>query len=145
KRSSRISRISGVKSGPFRGIGRERSSRKGTVPRWWCRVTPPASVSRTGRTPSATVVTPVTGVTGTSERAGGERTHGQSARLSGATAEGGGPMSAIEHVSGREVLDSRGNPTVEVEVFLESGAKGRAIVPSGASTGAHEAVELRDG
>ena len=54
-------------------------------------------------------------------------------------------MSGIEHVVGREVLDSRGNPTVEVEVFLESGAKGRAIVPSGASTGAHEAVELRDG
>src|SRR2546430_5584909 len=54
-------------------------------------------------------------------------------------------MSAIEHVAGREVIDSRGNPTVEVEVFLESGAKGRAIVPSGASTGAHEAVELRDG
>src|SRR5256885_8822658 len=54
-------------------------------------------------------------------------------------------MSTVEHVTGREVLDSRGNPTVEVEVFLESGAKGRAIVPSGASTGAHEAVELRDG
>src|ERR1700732_3298170 len=54
-------------------------------------------------------------------------------------------MSAIDHVTGREVLDSRGNPTVEVEVFLESGAKGRAIVPSGASTGAFEAVELRDG
>ena len=54
-------------------------------------------------------------------------------------------MSAIDHVMGREVLDSRGNPTVEVEVFLESGAKGRALVPSGASTGAHEAVELRDG
>jgi enolase len=54
-------------------------------------------------------------------------------------------MSAIEHVVGREVIDSRGNPTVEVEVVLESGAKGRAIVPSGASTGAHEAVELRDG
>ncbi|HVV36332.1 MAG TPA: phosphopyruvate hydratase [Acidimicrobiales bacterium] len=54
-------------------------------------------------------------------------------------------MSAIEHVNGREVLDSRGNPTVEVEVFLDSGANGRAIVPSGASTGAHEAVERRDG
>jgi enolase len=54
-------------------------------------------------------------------------------------------MSAIEHVVGREVLDSRGNPTVEVEVFLASGAKGRAIVPSGASTGQFEAVELRDG
>ena len=54
-------------------------------------------------------------------------------------------MSAVEHVVGREVLDSRGNPTVEVEVFLESGAKGRAIVPSGASTGSFEAAELRDG
>jgi len=55
------------------------------------------------------------------------------------------PMSAIVSVLGREVLDSRGNPTIEVEVALESGAIGRAIVPSGASTGAHEAVELRDG
>jgi enolase len=54
-------------------------------------------------------------------------------------------MSEIDSVIGREVLDSRGNPTVEVEVFLDSGATGRAIVPSGASTGEHEAVELRDG
>ncbi|MEO6594080.1 MAG: phosphopyruvate hydratase [Planctomycetota bacterium] len=54
-------------------------------------------------------------------------------------------MTTIVHVHGREVLDSRGNPTVEVEVELESGARGSAIVPSGASTGAHEAVELRDG
>jgi enolase len=54
-------------------------------------------------------------------------------------------MSSIEHVVGREVLDSRGNPTVEVEVYLASGAEGRAIVPSGASTGQFEAVELRDG
>jgi len=54
-------------------------------------------------------------------------------------------MTMILEVYGREVLDSRGNPTVEVEVVLESGAVGRAIVPSGASTGAHEAVELRDG
>ncbi|MGV3759882.1 MAG: phosphopyruvate hydratase [Actinomycetota bacterium] len=54
-------------------------------------------------------------------------------------------MSDIEHVQGRQVLDSRGNPTVEVEVFLASGATGRAIVPSGASTGQFEAVELRDG
>lgn len=54
-------------------------------------------------------------------------------------------MSYIEDVIGREVLDSRGNPTVEVEVYLEDGAMGKAIVPSGASTGAHEAVELRDG
>src|SRR5947209_5853367 len=54
-------------------------------------------------------------------------------------------MSAIGHVLAREVLDSRGNPTVEVEVHLASGAKGRAIVPSGASTGEHEAVERRDG
>ncbi len=54
-------------------------------------------------------------------------------------------MSIIEHVHAREVFDSRGNPTVEVEVTLDSGATGRAIVPSGASTGAFEAVELRDG
>lgn len=54
-------------------------------------------------------------------------------------------MSEIINIVGREVLDSRGNPTVEVEVELESGAIGRAIVPSGASTGVHEAVELRDG
>jgi enolase len=54
-------------------------------------------------------------------------------------------MSAIVDVKGREILDSRGNPTVEVDIRLESGAFGRAAVPSGASTGAHEAVELRDG
>jgi enolase len=54
-------------------------------------------------------------------------------------------MSAIVSVTGREILDSRGNPTVEVDVVLESGAGGRAAVPSGASTGAHEVVELRDG
>ena len=54
-------------------------------------------------------------------------------------------MTAIANILGREVLDSRGNPTVEVEVLLETGATGRAIVPSGASTGEHEAVELRDG
>ncbi|MEZ0361738.1 MAG: phosphopyruvate hydratase [Hydrogenobacter sp.] len=53
-------------------------------------------------------------------------------------------MSAIKQVKAREVLDSRGNPTVEVEVFLESGAVGKAIVPSGASTGEKEAIELRD-
>jgi len=54
-------------------------------------------------------------------------------------------MSSILSVYGRQILDSRGNPTVEVEVILESGASGRAAVPSGASTGAFEAVELRDG
>ena len=54
-------------------------------------------------------------------------------------------MSAIADITAREVLDSRGNPTVEVEIELDTGAIGRAIVPSGASTGAHEAVELRDG
>jgi enolase len=54
-------------------------------------------------------------------------------------------MSAIVDIRGREILDSRGNPTVEVEIMLESGASGRAAVPSGASTGTHEAVELRDG
>ena len=54
-------------------------------------------------------------------------------------------MTAISDIVARQVLDSRGNPTIEVDVHLESGAMGRAIVPSGASTGAHEAVELRDG
>jgi enolase len=54
-------------------------------------------------------------------------------------------MTAIVDVVGREILDSRGNPTVEVDVLLEDGTRGRAAVPSGASTGAHEAVELRDG
>jgi enolase len=54
-------------------------------------------------------------------------------------------MSAINKIQGREILDSRGNPTVEVDVFLESGCMGRAAVPSGASTGEREAIELRDG
>jgi enolase len=54
-------------------------------------------------------------------------------------------MSAIESITAREILDSRGNPTVEVDVVLETGAFGRAAVPSGASTGEYEAVELRDG
>ena len=54
-------------------------------------------------------------------------------------------MTAIVDIIGREILDSRGNPTVEVDVVLEDGSRGRAAVPSGASTGAHEAVELRDG
>src|ERR1700750_2230454 len=54
-------------------------------------------------------------------------------------------MTAIVDIVGREILDSRGNPTVEVDVILEDGSLGRAAVPSGASTGAHEAGELRDG
>src|ERR1700686_4340945 len=54
-------------------------------------------------------------------------------------------MTAIVDIIGRQILDSRGNPTVEVDVELEDGSKGRAAVPSGASTGKHEAVELRDG
>jgi len=54
-------------------------------------------------------------------------------------------MSTISSVHAREVIDSRGNPTIEVELTLASGAFGRAIVPSGASTGIHEALELRDG
>src|SRR5271154_5547475 len=54
-------------------------------------------------------------------------------------------MTAIVDIIAREILDSRGNPTVEVEVVLEDGSMGRAAVPSGASTGANEAVELRDG
>ena len=54
-------------------------------------------------------------------------------------------MVAIASIHGREILDSRGNPTVEVDVVLEDGSKGRAAVPSGASTGSREALELRDG
>ena len=54
-------------------------------------------------------------------------------------------MSRIVDIRGREIIDSRGNPTVEADVFLDSGAVGRAAVPSGASTGTREAVELRDG
>ncbi len=54
-------------------------------------------------------------------------------------------MSAIVDIHAREIIDSRGNPTVEADVVLQSGAFGRAAVPSGASTGVHEAVELRDG
>src|SRR5262245_7476905 len=69
----------------------------------------------------------------------------ENARLDRPRLEGVFFMSAIIEVRAREILDSRGNPTVEVEVELESGAMGRAAVPSGASTGAHEAVELRDG
>jgi enolase len=57
----------------------------------------------------------------------------------------GDAMTAIVDIIGREILDSRGNPTVEVDVILEDGTRGRAAVPSGASTGAHEAIELRDG
>src|SRR5512133_2288759 len=59
--------------------------------------------------------------------------------------QGGSKMSEIVDVYAREILDSRGNPTLEVEVYLESGAFGRAAVPSGASTGEREALELRDG
>jgi hypothetical protein len=56
-----------------------------------------------------------------------------------------GNMSRISDITAREILDSRGNPTIEVDVLLASGAAGRAAVPSGASTGEHEALELRDG
>ena len=54
-------------------------------------------------------------------------------------------MTAIKSIHAREILDSRGNPTLEAEIVLDSGAFGRAAVPSGASTGAREAIELRDG
>ena len=54
-------------------------------------------------------------------------------------------MSRIVNINARQILDSRGNPTVEADVFTESGYMGRAVVPSGASTGKYEAVELRDG
>src|ERR1041384_7170526 len=57
----------------------------------------------------------------------------------------GARMTAIVDIIGREILDSRGNPTVEVDVLLADGSRGRAAAPSGASTGTHEAVELRDG
>src|SRR5918997_193133 len=59
--------------------------------------------------------------------------------------QGDRTMTTILRVHGREIFDSRGNPTVEVDVVLEGGARGRAAVPSGASTGSHEAMELRDG
>src|ERR1700688_3487789 len=58
---------------------------------------------------------------------------------------GKGTMSKIARVVGRQILDSRGNPTVEADVILDDGTRGRAAVPSGASTGEHEALELRDG
>ena len=54
-------------------------------------------------------------------------------------------MSIIAHIHARQILDSRGNPTVEAEVYTDNGIMGRAAVPSGASTGIHEAMELRDG
>ena len=54
-------------------------------------------------------------------------------------------MAIVERIKARQILDSRGNPTVEVEILLEDGSRGRAAVPSGASTGTHEALELRDG
>ena len=54
-------------------------------------------------------------------------------------------MKKIKHIHAREILDSRGNPTVEVDITLSDGSFGRASVPSGASTGSHEAIELRDG
>src|SRR5581483_4348224 len=88
-------------------------------------------------------------------RAGGRARRGRRARMDVAAAhragplvrpcEGGRGLSRITQVHARQILDSRGNPTVEVEVELASGAVGRAAVPSGASTGAFEAVELRDG
>src|SRR5689334_20896477 len=65
--------------------------------------------------------------------------------VEGANQQVSAAMTAIVDIIGREILDSRGNPTIEVDVVLEDGSLGRAAVPSGASTGAHEAVELRDG
>jgi hypothetical protein len=65
--------------------------------------------------------------------------------ISGYKINGGFKMSKVKAVIGREILDSRGNPTVEVDVILDNGVLGRAAVPSGASTGEREALELRDG
>src|SRR5699024_7396985 len=75
----------------------------------------------------------------------GDRHHGATATRQTPELPQGAHMALIEQVGAREILDSRGNPTVEVEVLLDDGSFGRAAVPSGASTGAHEAVELRDG
>lgn len=69
----------------------------------------------------------------------------QSAKTASKAAPAKGALPAIKNIKGREILDSRGNPTVEVDVWLKDGSFGRAAVPSGASTGSHEAVELRDG
>src|SRR5690606_17131721 len=80
-----------------------------------------------------------------SARSGGNKGHGAATPASSVSTGKYRPMSAILDIRAREILDSRGNPTVEVDVVLESGAFGRAAVPSGASTGAHEAVERRDG
>jgi enolase len=74
-----------------------------------------------------------------------QTTEGDSSEIQIHPKERGRPMTNIAEIRAREVLDSRGNPTVETDVFLADGATGRAIVPSGASTGEHEAVELRDG
>ncbi len=82
---------------------------------------------------------------GASARRGRARLRGARRPRDRPAADGGRAVSAIARVHGRQILDSRGNPTVEAEVWLESGAHGRAAVPSGASTGEFEAVELRDG
>src|SRR5207247_10991737 len=73
----------------------------------------------------------------------GQRTHRRIRRCTRGRTEG--MTATIDRIIAREILDSRGNPTVEVDVILTSGIQGRAAVPSGASTGEHEAVELRDG
>src|SRR5476649_540244 len=73
------------------------------------------------------------------------RANGIGERARSPSEVGSGGMSTITQVHARQIFDSRGNPTVEVDVRLQSGAFGRAPVPSGASTGEHEAVELRDG
>src|ERR1700709_408106 len=78
-------------------------------------------------------------------RGPGWHQRGQSVRHRPFQAPGGPNMAAIADIIAREILDSRRNPTIQVDVILQSGAMGRAAVPAGASTGAHEAVELRDG
>src|SRR5690606_31067274 len=77
--------------------------------------------------------------------AAGHRSRRQANRIPRKSTRSFLTMSAIVDIIGREIMDSRGNPTVECDVLLESGAMGRAAVPSGASTGTREAVELRDG
>src|SRR5690242_5799672 len=112
---------------------------------WWYRHPRCTDLSRTtyGFAPSA--VGPETSGSSTTGPAGSPSPSRRAVTLANRTHRESCAVSTIEHIVGREVLDSRGNPTVEVEVILDSGARGRAIVPSGASTGAFEAVELRDG
>ncbi len=145
-RGGRAGRRAGAQTEPdaqARGRGRRRAvhgrecgaGSSTSIPSWRCAARRASSATRVERA-----------VKLAAER--GERWAELVARRAGAllrARQGGTAMTPISTVRARQILDSRGNPTVEVDVELESGALGRAAVPSGASTGAHEAVELRDG